>query len=109
MRELLSAYGRTPKMLLIEQMDSWWFNLVLRVQADGEKLVLRRYGVTPPEEVQWELAVLEYLATHDFPTFFPLLRSDGTGNMLERGSYRPQSRDVSAYAGSARTQGLIPS
>ena len=81
-RELLSVYGRTPKVLLIEQMDSWWFNLVLRVQADGEDLVLRRYGVTPPEEVQWELAVLEYLARNDFPTYSPLLRSDGIGSRV---------------------------
>ena len=77
-RALLAVYGLAPKVLLAEQLDSWWFNLVLRVQADGEDLVLRRYGVTPPEEVQWELAVLEYLATHDFPTYSPLLRSDGT-------------------------------
>ena len=73
-RALLAVYGLAPKVLLAEQLDSWWLNLVLRVQADGEDLVLRRYGVTPPEEVQWELAVLEYLATHDFPTYSPLLR-----------------------------------
>ena len=79
---MLSVYGRDPKVLLAEQMDSWWFNLVLRLQVDGEELVLRRYGVTPPEEVQWELAVLEYLATYDFPTYSPLLRSDGTGNRV---------------------------
>ena len=81
-RALLALYGLAPKVLLAEQLDSWWFNLVLRVQADGQDLVLRRYGVTPPEEVQWELAVLEYLATHDFPIYSPLLRSDGTGSRV---------------------------
>ena len=77
-RTLLSQYGRTPEVVQVQQMDSWWFNLVLRLQADEEELVLRRYGMTPPEEVQWELAVLEFLAMRDFPTYSPLLRCDGT-------------------------------
>ena len=57
-------------------MKSWWFNVVLRVEADGELLVLRRYGVTPPAEVRWELAVLDHLQQDGFPTIAPLLRKD---------------------------------
>ena len=53
-RALLSLYGRTPTALLVEQMDSWWFNLVLRVQADEEELVLRRYGMTVGCQRQWD-------------------------------------------------------
>lgn len=81
-RGFLLAYGREPRRLEVEQLKSWWFNLVLRVDADGEGLVLRRYGVTPPEEVRWELAVLAHLREHDFPTFTPLLRADALGERL---------------------------
>jgi homoserine kinase type II len=58
-------------------MDSWWWNLVLLVEADGERLILRRYGVTPPEEVRWELALLDHLLAHGFPTIAPQRRADG--------------------------------
>jgi homoserine kinase type II len=81
-RTFLRAYGRTPQELRIEQLPSWWFNLVLRVEADGERLILRRYGVTPPEEVRWELTVLDHLHQHAFPTFTPLPRSDAADDAL---------------------------
>jgi homoserine kinase type II len=42
------------------------------VEADGEQLVLRRYGLTPAEEVRWELALLGHLRTYAFPTIAPL-------------------------------------
>jgi homoserine kinase type II len=75
-RTFLAGYGRTPRKLEVAQLESWWFNLVLRVEADGEHLVLRRYGVTPPEEVRWELAVLQHLQRHGFPSVHPLPRSN---------------------------------
>ena len=78
-RAFLEGYGRSPRQLRVEQMKSWWFNVVLRVEADGERLVLRRYGVTPPEEVRWELAVLAHLGAHNFPTIRPLPCVNGVG------------------------------
>lgn len=77
-RAFLAEYGLVPKQLTVEQLQSWWFNLVLRVEADGRRYVLRRYGVTPPEEVQWELALLCHLIAHGFPTIHPLPRVDGS-------------------------------
>jgi homoserine kinase type II len=71
-RRFLRAYGRSPERLGVEQLPSWWFNTILRIDADGELLVLRRYGITPPDEVRWELALLTLLRAHDFPTISPL-------------------------------------
>ena len=76
-RAVLGDYGRAPRGLNVEALESWWFNLVLRVEADGERLILRRYGITPPEEVQWELALLAHVRGHGFPTIEPLRRDDG--------------------------------
>lgn len=76
-QNFLAAYGRAPRRMEVEQLESWWWNVVLRVEADGERLVLRRYGVTPAEEVLWELALLRQLRAHDFPTIAPLARPDG--------------------------------
>jgi len=73
----LAGYGRRPRRLTVEALPCWWFNLVLRVEADGETLVLRRYGITPPEEVRWELALLRHLRAGGFPTIAPLVRPDG--------------------------------
>jgi len=83
-RAFLRDHGRTPRELGVEQLKSWWFNLVLRVEGDGERLILRRYGITPPEEVRWELALLAHLHAHDFPTIRPLARVDG-GRLSEFG------------------------
>lgn len=76
-RDFLVAYGRAPRRMEVQQLESWWWNVVLRVEADGERLVLRRYGVTPAEEVLWELALLRHLRADDFPTIAPLSRPDG--------------------------------
>jgi homoserine kinase type II len=48
---------------------------VLLVEADEERFILRRYGITPPEEVRWELALLARLHAHGFPTIGPLARA----------------------------------
>lgn len=76
-RAFLAGYGLTPRQLYIQQLESWWLNLVLQVEADGERLILRRYGITPAEEVRWELALLDHLNADDFPTLRPLRRQDG--------------------------------
>jgi homoserine kinase type II len=75
--EFLRDYARSPSHLTVDQLPSWWFNLVLRIEADGEQLILRRYGVTPPDEVRWELALLGHLQHAAFPAIRPLPRSDG--------------------------------
>src|SRR5207302_5397693 len=51
--------------------------------ADGECLILRRYGVTPPDEVRWELALLDHLQRHAFPTIAPLWRHDAHDRLGE--------------------------
>jgi Ser/Thr protein kinase RdoA (MazF antagonist) len=68
-----------PPRLAVEQLPSWWCNTVLKLDADGERLVLRRYGLTPPEEVRWEIALLLHLGTHAFPTVTPLPRAHPGG------------------------------
>lgn len=78
-RAFLAGYGRAPERLAVEQLRSWWCNTVLRVDADGEQLVLRRYGLTPPEEVRWELALLLHLGAHAFPTITPLAHGRSGG------------------------------
>lgn len=86
-RQFLALYGLMPRQLSVEKLESWWFNLVLKIDADGEHLVLRRYGITPREEVRWELAVLDHLRKNDFPTIAPLLRVEGgsfLADFLER-------------------------
>ena len=75
-RAFLLTYGRAPGHLEVRQLESWWFNLVLKIEADGDALVLRRYGATTLDEVRWELAVLDHLRKHDFPTIRPLTRAD---------------------------------
>jgi homoserine kinase type II len=69
-------------------MKSWWCNTVLRVDADGEQLVLRRYGVTPPEEVRWELWILDHLRTHGFPVVAPL-QQEPAGNAVVKFHGKP--------------------
>ena len=76
-RAFLGHYSMRPRRLRVTQLKSWWWNLVLLVEADEQRLVLRRYGITPAEEVLWELALLEHLLAHGFPTFSPLRRTDG--------------------------------
>ena len=82
-RAFLVLYGRTPERLAVEQLRSWWCNTVLRVDADGEQLVLRRYGLTPAEEVRWELTVLLHLGAHDFPTIAPLPHGQTGGDATD--------------------------
>ena len=79
-RAFLAFYGLAPRRLAVEQLRSWWCNTVLLVDADGERLVLRRYGLTPAEEVRWELSLLLHLGAHGFPTIAPLAhgRTDGS-------------------------------
>jgi Ser/Thr protein kinase RdoA (MazF antagonist) len=76
-RELLAAYGRTPARLAVDTLPGGWENLNLRIQSDGERFVLRRYDVTDPAEVPWEMEVLRFLTRRDFPTPALIERIDG--------------------------------
>src|SRR5437870_7688066 len=82
-RVFLQTYGRAPTRLMVRQLPSWWLNIVMLVEADDERLILRRYGVTPPEEVRWELALLDHLQGHAFPTIAPLCRRDADDRLGE--------------------------
>jgi Ser/Thr protein kinase RdoA (MazF antagonist) len=76
-RAFLAEYGLAPERVAAQQMVGWWWNLVLRIDADGETLVLRRWGATPPEEVRWEVALMQHLVERGFPTISSLPRVDG--------------------------------
>lgn len=71
-RAFLALYGRAPVRLRVDPLPGWWLNVVLRVEADDERFVLRRYGLTRSDEVLWELALLERLHEGSFPTIKPL-------------------------------------
>jgi homoserine kinase type II len=75
--EFLSGYGIRPAVLNLTRLTGGEDNLNLRVDADGAAYVLRRYDITPPAEVAFELELLAYLAEHGFPTPPPLRRRDG--------------------------------
>src|SRR5262245_61054125 len=83
LRTFLSNYGRTARHVRVEQLRSWWRNLVLHVWADDEELVIRRYGLTPEPEIAWELEVIALLRAHDFSTIAPLARADGSGQVTQ--------------------------
>ena len=59
------------------ELRGGWENLNLLITCDGERLVLRRYDVTPPEEVRWEMALLRFLGERQFPTAQLIERADG--------------------------------
>jgi homoserine kinase type II len=76
-RAFLAGYGRVPTSLHVEPLTGGVVNLILRVVADGEQLVLRRYDRTDPDEVAWELGLLRHLDQHGFPTAPLFVASDG--------------------------------
>ena len=79
-RELLADYGCYPVELHVAPLPGGWENLNLRIDVDppdGERLVLRRYDVTDPVEVPWELELLRFLTEQGFPTAPLLPRTDG--------------------------------
>src|SRR5687767_13241725 len=76
-RAFLCGYGIVPGRMVVERLDSWWWNLVLRVEVDQRAIILRRYGVTPREEVLWEVELLQHLRAHDFPCVTPLVGPGG--------------------------------
>ncbi|HEX2037601.1 MAG TPA: phosphotransferase [Chloroflexota bacterium] len=76
-RDLLAAYGRTPRRLTAAELPGGWENLNLRLDADGERLVLRRYDVTAPAEARWEIELLRFLTRRGFPTPPLIERLDG--------------------------------
>ncbi len=80
MRALLAEYGRNPATLEVAPLPGGWENLNLLVHLDppgGERLVLRRYDVTEPAEVPWELELLRFLTEKRFPTAALIPQTDG--------------------------------
>jgi homoserine kinase type II len=67
-RAFLAGYCRRPRDLAVSELTGGMENRNLLVEADGERLVLRRYDATPPEETPWELALLRFLTDRGFPT-----------------------------------------
>jgi homoserine kinase type II len=76
-RGLLAGYGRRPRALEVAELAGGVENLNLRLDADGELLVLRRYDATEPAEVPWEIELLRRLVARGFPTAPLIARSDG--------------------------------
>ena len=76
--EFLSGYGLAPPVGPVRMLRAGVDNCNLRVTARGEDLLLRRYGVTPPDEVRWELQVVARLGSAGFPTPGVLRRLDGS-------------------------------
>jgi Ser/Thr protein kinase RdoA (MazF antagonist) len=76
-RGLLAGYGRRPRALEVAELAGGVENLNLRLDADGELLVLRRYDATAPAEVPWEIELLRRLVARGFPTAPLIARSDG--------------------------------
>ena len=60
------------------QLEGGGGNLVLLLQADGRKLVLRRYERIPPSEAEFELRLTRFLTERGFPTQPLLVRIDGS-------------------------------
>jgi len=73
----LAEYGRPQARLEASPLAGGWENLNLRVDAAGERFVLRRYDSTDPAEVPWEIELLRYLGERGFPTPAPLPQRDG--------------------------------
>ena len=76
-RQFLAAYGRVPAHLDAAPLPGGWENLNLRLDADGEQFVLRRYDVTAPDEVRWEIELVRFLTVRGFPTPALIERVDG--------------------------------
>ena len=67
-RAALARYGRVPARLRVQELPGQ-AHLTLRVDADEETLVLRRYSEnTATEDVAWELALIGWLVARGFPT-----------------------------------------
>jgi Ser/Thr protein kinase RdoA (MazF antagonist) len=69
---LLAAHGAATGGLRITPLGGGVDNLTLLLEVGGRRLVLRRYDVTPPAEVEWEPALIAALCARGFPTA-PLL------------------------------------
>lgn len=77
LRRFLKPYGYTPRTLAAQELPGGADNLNLRLDMDGETLVLRQYRITPPDEIAFELELIRLLCQHRFPTAPVLARRDG--------------------------------
>ncbi|HEV2126883.1 MAG TPA: phosphotransferase, partial [Chloroflexota bacterium] len=74
----LAGYGVRPRSLRATALAGGWENLNLLIKADDERFVLRRYDVTAPPEVRWELELLRFLTARGYPTAPLVKRTDGS-------------------------------
>lgn len=75
--DFLQGYGLPMAGLTTAPLAGGEDNLNLRVEVGGTAYVVRRYDITAPQEVDFELAVVAHLADRGFPTPPPLRRRDG--------------------------------
>lgn len=64
----LALYGIPTHDLRVRLLRGGCDNLNLLVDAAGTQVVLRRYDVTDPAEVPWELELIRFLHRRGFPT-----------------------------------------
>jgi homoserine kinase type II len=77
LESLLAGYDIAGQVTGAEVLAGGVDNLNLLVTIDGQRLVLRRYDITPDEEVDFELTLIRFLTERRFPTAPVLLRPDG--------------------------------
>jgi len=78
LNRFLSGYGITPHEMTVTPLDGGGGNLVLLLEADGRKLVVRRYERIAVNEVEFELLLARFLTDRGFPTQPVLKRIDGS-------------------------------
>ncbi len=77
LRRFLKPYGYSPRTLAAQELPGGADNLNLRLDVDGEILVLRQYRITPRDEIAFELKLIHLLCQRRFPTAPLLARRDG--------------------------------
>lgn len=85
LREFLGYYGIAPSIVSSVVLEGGCDNLNLLIDADGEKLVLRRYNITDECEVDFELELVRFLSDRRFPTAPLLVTQDGRSAAVFQG------------------------
>lgn len=77
LRQLLADHGILARELTVTPLEGGGGNTVLLLEADGRRLVLRRYERIAPKEAEFELALSRALTERGFPTQPLVERTDG--------------------------------
>lgn len=77
LRAFLDGYGLTLSDDRVRRLRASEYNVNLYVASGRQEFVLRRYDVTPPAEVMWELDLVDRLWSAYFPTAPVTRRRDG--------------------------------